>query len=228
MNPLDEKTPAQVEELQQQWIDGNLYPWIRKKGGLGSEAVLDRRFGAWLTGRELAQFEHWHENAVDVRRWCWSPNWKLIAENEELYLASDEFVPTLLEEVDAGCPKAELALAIVKQHMRDSAHESLKGDAMERLSEMAAWLPLLEPLADRHDMVYPLRLLSYREPRKVLLEEARWRFYDFRSGGPDYENLPVIRRWDGCWVCPHGDMNDEMTIETETGIMKLTASYQRT
>ncbi|CAN0336126.1 unnamed protein product, partial [Phaeothamnion confervicola] len=173
--------------------------------------------------------ERWHASASDVRRWCWSSNWYITPQDEELFLMADENIPTLLDEINAGCPKAEFALEqIVLHHMRDSAHEALKTDLRPRLEEMAKWLPALLRLKERHDVSYAVRLLGYRKPGKVVLDEARWRVYDLRRCSPDFENLPAIRRRGGCWVCPYGELNDEITIDVSSGKMALTASYQRT
>ena len=210
-------------DLQKDWIAGRLYPWLRERFGDKPEADLDRDFGRMIEGLDLPEFVYWFQSASDIRRWCWSINWHMTEQDEDLFMMSDGYVDDLLVEIRKGCPKADYAYAIVVHHIRDSAHEALATDLRARLAEMGKWRPWLEHCFTQ-DTSYPLRLLSYAEPCKVTEEEAIQRVHDLRRCHPHYKKPPELQAHPKGWSCVISSKympEKTMLIDRRTGRMSL-------
>jgi hypothetical protein len=125
-----------------------------------------------------------------AHRWCWIQPWFMEQENEDLSFICFEpgFIQPLLEEAQAGAPKAAYAVSIVAHRIRDQAHGVLCEDC-KNLPGHLAGLSSVESLA-RHCGFAELadycgRLAAYSQRLPVGREEAIARALDLRCCSPE-------------------------------------------
>ncbi|MBT9588653.1 hypothetical protein IV102_35280 [bacterium] len=213
--------------LQQDWAAGELYPWLRERFGPKSEVELDRDFGRFLRDQNLSEedlpeFEKFVNTEAEVRRWCWAENWIILSQDEDLVVMQDPWIPTLLEEVQHGCCKADYVVSIVLHLLRDSAHAFLGSDFEQRLRVMSEWTPWMES-CDGHNFSYAYRLFGYRHAQSVDQAGAVQRVYDLRRCHPDLGRPPRLQSAQG-WLCPIQGAHvvpKQLLVNKQTGSMSL-------
>ncbi len=203
-------------------IDEDPMAWDRRLGRL----LQDLDPGGKISETVWFQAEAKDERAI--RRWCWSPGWELMSQDEDLLLMNDKAVPLILEEATYGCPKRDYAVHIVAHHVRGSLHHSLWGSPpnLEKIDSALARAEHLLPMAEKSESpdlaTYLKRLAGYRQRRKIRRAEAEQRVLDLRSCTQSPKKPVVLNRKGGNWVADllRGNVAEgSLHIERNSGIM---------
>lgn len=232
------EAPRLLAAVRDAWIDDRLTPavWESLTGTRVARAAVDRAMGAIFAEidrrgvraphveRRIDRDESDGEGETAVRRWCWTPSWRLMSQDEDLLLMTDDFLPWLLDEAAARCTKRDYVLRIVEHHARDSAHHALwdGADPKPRFVRIGEWLPAVERARAPELVDYFTRLAGYAHAARVSRYDARQRVFDLRRCTARTEIEPELERRGDEWVARF-DLADvtpgELHVHAESGEM---------
>jgi hypothetical protein len=183
-------------EIASEWVRGELdshFAGTRDPVALRPiRRVLAHTFSQLRERRRVEPMVYFSPRHLDeeaTRRWCWIEPWFMEEEDEDLKFICFEpsFTKPLLEEAQAGAPKAGYAVSIVAHRIRDEAHGVLCEDR-ENLPRHLAGLASAESLARHCGFAeladYCARLVAYSQRLPVGREEAIARAQDLRCCTP--------------------------------------------
>jgi hypothetical protein len=123
-----------------------------------------------------------------MRRWCWIEPWSLSEQDESLnFITGDCPIGALLEEAQAGAPKAAYAVRIVEHRIRDRTHGFLcEGHKClpRHLEEISSVESMARSCGFAELAGYCARLATYWRRAPVEREEAIARAMDLRRCAP--------------------------------------------